>query len=85
MEQENVPVVWTDWERTFCLLPRKDIRGIYIIGPIWYRMQESRIYEYENDVGYYLSSDLGYIEYARNKKDVFLHNLNGEENGQERT
>lgn len=66
---------WTGWKRTFCLLPRKDITGIYVIGPIWYRMQESRIHEYEDDIGYYVSFDLGFIEYARNKKDIFLRSL----------
>ncbi len=84
MEQEEKPV-WTDWERTFCFLPRKDIKGIHIIGPAWYRMQECRILEYENDVGYYMSSSLGWIEYAQSKKDIFLRSLNGEEDERERT
>ena len=70
---------WTKWKKTFCFLPRKDITGIFIIGPIWYRMQESRMYEYENDIGYYISSDLGFIEYARTKKDIFLRSLTGKE------
>lgn len=73
------PVEWTKWKRTFCLLPRKDITGIYVIGPMWYRMQESRIHEYEDDVGYYISSGLGFIEYARTKKDIFLRSLTGKE------
>lgn len=71
-------LTWTEWKRTFCLLPRKDITGRFLIGLIWYRMQESHIYEYEDDIGYYVSSGMGFIEYARTKKDIFLHNLNGE-------
>lgn len=71
------PVAWGEWKRTFCFLPRKDITGIFIIGSIWYRMQESRIYEYKNDIGYYVSSDLGFIEYACRKKDIFLRDLIG--------
>ena len=68
-------VTWTEWKSTFCLLPRKDITGTFIIGPIWYRMQETRIHEYEDDIGHYVSSDLGFIEYARTKKDIFLRSL----------
>ena len=73
--------IWTEWKRTFCFLPRKDITGIFIIGPIWCRMRKDRMYEYENDVGYYISANLGYIEYARTKKDIFLRSLSGERNG----
>lgn len=66
---------WTVWKKTFCFLPHKDITGIFIMGPIWYRMQKTRIHEYENDIGYYVSSSLGYIEYANRKKDIFLRSL----------
>ena len=75
---DRQPVTWTKWRRTFCLLPRKDITGTFIIGPIWYRMQETRIHEYEDDIGYYVSSSLGYIEYANRKKDIFLRSLTKE-------
>lgn len=77
------PVKWTEWKRTFCFLPRKSITGIFIVGPVWYRMQESLIHEYASDVGYYVSADLGYIEYigfieyADRKKDIFLRRLIG--------
>lgn len=70
---------WTKWKKTFCFLPHKDITGIFIMGPIWYRIQESCIYEYPDDVGYYVSANLGYVEYARTKKDIFCRSLTGKE------
>lgn len=70
---------WTVWKRTICVLPRKDITGIYIMGLVWHRVQEARVYNFQDDVGYYLSQNLGYIEYAQSKKDIFLRSLNGEE------
>lgn len=68
---------WTGWRRAFCFLPRKSITGLYIIGPMWYRMQENRIYKYKDDICYYISTNLGFIEYAERKKDIFLRSLNG--------
>jgi len=75
----NLKTEWTKWRETFCFLPHKDITGIFIMGLIWCRVQESRIYKYENDIGYYISSNLGYVEYARTKKDIFLRSLAGKE------
>lgn len=78
---EFVDVPWTEWKRTFLFLPKETITGNEIIGFAWTRMLECRVREYENDVGYYLATGNEWIEYARNKKEIFLHNLKGEEDG----
>ena len=43
-------------------------------------MEEMRIHEFENVIGYHLSPGLDGVEYARNKKEIFLVNLKGEDN-----
>lgn len=70
---------WTEWKRTFLFLPKETITGNEIIGFAWTRMEEMRIREYEEAIGYYLTPDKDGIEYARNKKEIFLVNLKGEE------
>ena len=70
---------WTEWKRTFLFLPKKTITGNEIIGFAWTRMEEMRVREYEEEVGYYLSPGLDGVEYARNKKEIFLINLKGED------
>lgn len=81
----ELKIEWTEWQRTFLFLPRKTITGTVIIGPAWCRMQKDHRYEFKNDVGYYISQGLGFIEYdgfieyATKKKDIFLRRLTGEE------
>ena len=70
---------WTEWKRTFLFLPKETITGNEIIGFAWTRMEVMRIHEYEDAIGYHLSPGKDGTEYARNKKEIFLNNLKGEE------
>ena len=70
---------WTEWKRTFLFLPKKTIAGNEIIGFAWTRMEEMRVREYDDVVGYYVFPGKDGIEYARNKKEIFLIKLKGED------
>jgi len=72
-------VTWTEWKRTFLFLPKETITGREIIGCAWTRMQEGRVREYEEAIGYYLAPGKEGVEYARNKKEIFVNNLKGKD------
>ena len=71
------PRNWSPWARTFLFIPKKDIHGKYVFGPVWSRLALNAVhYGLSNqDVVYVYHKDI--VEYCRSKKDIFMRELNG--------
>ena len=75
-DDQIVKAEWGNWQQTFLFLPKKDILGNTILGPAWCRMIKCRIMEYEDKTGYFVYTNAEHTQYARNKKDIFISELN---------
>ena len=76
VEPQVVPADWSPWSKTFLFMPKRDIRGKYIIGPPYMRIVRNARHDVtDGDIIWIYHKDI--VEFCRSKKDIFVRELNG--------
>ena len=76
VEAHPIPAEWSAWSKTFLFMPKRDIRGKYIVGPAYMRIVKNARHDVtDGDIVWVYYSDI--VEFSRNKKDIFMRELNG--------
>lgn len=76
VEAHPIPAEWSAWVETFLFWPKRDIRGKYIWGPAYLRIVENARHDVtDGNVVWVYHKDI--VEFSRNKKDIFVRELAG--------